>query len=140
MMNDLDKAIAHLTENGCTCVLCLDNHTIDSYLRGVAPLLQLLDSRHDLTGYCAADKVVGKATAMLYRLLGVRAVWGAVMSKSAAQALQAGGVETHWEQLVDHIVNRTGTGPCPMEAATIHIDDPQEALTAIRDTLKKLRS
>lgn len=139
-MNDLKKAKEHLAQQGCTCVLCLGDHIIESHLRGVTPLLRLLDSGRDLTGYCAADKVVGKATAMLYRLLGVRSVWGAVMSKGAIEALQAGGIEAHWEQQVDHIVNRTGTGPCPMEAATAQIDDPSAALTAIRHTLKKLRS
>lgn len=139
-MNDLDRAKDYLIRQGCTCVLCLDDRIIDSHLRGVAPLLALLDSHRDLTGYSAADKVVGKATAMLYRLLGVKAVWGAVMSKGAIQALRSGGIDTHWEQQVDHIVNRAGNGPCPMEAATAQIDDPPEALTAIRETLKKLRS
>lgn len=138
-MTDLQTAIALLQETGCTCVLCLDGQTVTSHRRGVAPLLELLDSGKSYQGYCAADKVVGKATAMLYRLLGVRAVWGAVMSESAVAALHAGGIEAHWERTVPHIINRAGTGPCPMEAATAHTDDPLAAMEAVRATLKKLQ-
>lgn len=139
-MKDLENAQRILTREGCTCVLCLGDRVYTSHLRGVAPLLQLLDSGQDLSGFCAADKVVGKATAMLYRLLGIRAVWGAVMSRSAMQALKDGGIEAHWSQQVDHIINRTGTGPCPMEAATASTDEPDAALAAIRQTLKTLQS
>lgn len=139
-MTDLEKARQILEAGGCTCVLCLDGQTVTSHRRGVAPLLQLLDGGRDLTGFSAADKVVGKATAMLYRLLGVKAVWGGVMSQSAVHALRQGGIEVHWEHLVDHIINRAGDGPCPMEAATARTDDPHRALEAIRNTLKKLQA
>ena len=138
-MTDLENARRLLTEQGCTCVLCLEGRTVTSHRRGVAPLLELLDSGESYIGFSAADKVVGKATAMLYRLLGVKALWAAVISESALETLHAGGIEAHWEQKVPHIVNRTGDGPCPMEAATAHTDEPSAALEAIRATLKKLQ-
>lgn len=139
-MTDLEKARALLAQEGCTCVLCLDGRTVTSHRRGVAPLLALLDSGEDYRGFSAADKVIGKATALLYCLLGVKAVWAAVISESAIRALEAGSIEAHWERSVPHIINRAGTGPCPMEAATAAIDDPQEALAAVRTALKNLQS
>ena len=138
-MNDLQKAQEYLTDQGCTCVLCKGDRLVTSHRRGVAPLLELLESGEDFTGFSAADKVVGKATAMLYRLLGVKALWAAVISESALQALAHSGIEVHWEQKVPHIVNRAGDGPCPMEAATAHTDEPSAALEAIRATLEKLQ-
>lgn len=138
-MNDLQKAQEYLMAQGCTCVLCKGDRLVTSHRRGVAPLLELLESGEDFTGFSAADKVVGKATAMLYRLLGVKAVWARVISESAIAALREGGVEAHWERCVACIINRTGDGPCPMEAATSHLDDPRAALAAIRQTLKKLQ-
>lgn len=138
-MTDLEKARNYLKTEGCTCVLCLGDRVTASHRRGIAPLLALLDSGEDFAGFSAADKVVGKATAMLYRLLGVKAVWAAVISESAITALRVGGMELRYDQRVDHIVNRDGTGSCPMEAATAHTDDPQTALTAIRQTLKALQ-
>lgn len=139
-MTDLEKARLVLEQEGCTCVLCLNGQTATSKRRGVAPLLELLDSGESCIGFSAADKVVGKATAMLYRLLGVKAVWGAVMSESALQVLRDGGIEASFQQQVHHIINRTGDGPCPMEAATRDIDDPHRALEAIRAKLKSLQS
>ena len=138
-MSDLTTARDLLLAEGCTCVLCLKGRTVTSHRRGVAPLLELLDSGESYIGFSAADKVVGKATAMLYRLLGVKALWAAVISESALQALAHSGIEVHWEQKVPHIVNRAGDGPCPMEAATAHTDEPSAALEAIRATLKKLQ-
>ena len=139
-MTDLQAARQLLHSGGFTCVLCLGNRISTSNRRGVAPLLELLDSGEDYKGFCAADKVVGKATAMLYRLLGVKAVWGAVMSESAVATLKEAGIEAHWERIVPYIINRAGAGSCPMEAATADIDDPAAALEAIRNTLKKLQA
>ena len=139
-MNDLEKAKQVLIDQNCTCVLCLGDQIYQSQLRGVQPLLQLLDSDKNFSGFSAADKVVGKATAMLYRLLGVRAVWGGIMSSGAIQVLEDAHIQISWDQQVDYVINRAGTGPCPMEAATAQITDPQAALSAIRLTLQTLRS
>ena len=88
--------------------------------------------------FCAADKVVGKATAFLYCLLQVKAVYTPVISRSAARVLREHGIELVAGIEVDFIWNRRRTGPCPMETAVKDIEDPTEALTAIRETLKTL--
>ena len=136
---DLKKACEILHSEGCTCVLCREEKVHKSYHRGVKPLLDILDSGMDVTGFCAADKVVGKATAFLYCLLGVKKVHGVIMSGAALQVLENAGVEASWDTLVEGIRNRNNDGPCPMEAATVNIADPVEALAAIRSTLEKLR-
>ena len=138
-MTDLENARRVLEAEGCTCVLCREGQTLTSHRRGVAPLLELLESGQRFADWSAADKVVGKATAMLYRLLGVKTLWAKVISESALTALQQGGIEAQWEQCVPHIINRQGDGPCPMEAATAGIDDPHRALAAIQTALQKLQ-
>lgn len=119
----LEKAHRILLEEGCTCVLCAGDAVYKSKHRGVKPLLDLLDAGADVRGSSAADKVVGKATAFLYCLLGVKQVHGCVMSVSAARVLQDHGVNATWDTLVEGIRNRAGDGPCPMEAATREIGD-----------------
>ena len=128
-MSDLERAKTILQSGAYTCVLCRDDQVHTSTRRGVAPLLALLDT--DVSGFCAADKVVGKATALLYCLLKVRAVHALVISQAALQVLENSGIAVSWDSRVDHIKNRTGDGRCPMEQATEGIDDPQEALVAI---------
>ena len=139
MPEDLNTAKALLTDLGCTCVLVRGEEVRTSFHRGVRPLLDFLDSGEDLSGFCAADKVVGRATAFLYCLLGIRAVHAQVLSLPARQVLEDGGIPCTWDLLVEGIRNRTDTGPCPMEQATRDCTTPEEALRAIRATLRRLQ-
>ena len=135
---DLQIAKEHLQKGGYTCVLCLDGQIATSTYRGVKPLLSWLENPALGKGFSAADKVVGKATAYLYILLGAKAVHAGVMSKSALQVLKGGDIAASYDTLVPYIVNRTGDGMCPMEAATLDVATPADALAAVKNTLAKL--
>lgn len=135
-MKDLERAKAILEQEGYTCVLCKGERIHSSNLRGVRPLLDLLET--NVSGFCAADKVVGKATALLYCLLNVKAVHAQVISQAALQVLQSKGIAVTWDAQVEYIRNRAGNGRCPMEQATENIDDPQSALVAIQKKMKEL--
>lgn len=139
MTTELNQARELLAAGGYTCVLRKEGRTYTSTHRGVAPLLGWLEDGTDLTGFSAADKVVGRAAALLYRLLRVREVYAAVISRGALEVLEAGGISVCYDTLTDGIINRAGTGPCPMESATKDISDPALAPEAIRRTLEKLR-
>ncbi len=139
MDDTLNAAMQMLIDGNYTCVIMKDQAVHTSTQRGVAPLISHLDQGTRLRGFSAADKVVGKATAFLYCLLGVRAVYAQVMSTNAAQVLAAHGISAFCTRLVTGIRNRTDTGPCPMEAATRDLTDPEEALAAIRRTLHNLQ-
>ena len=135
---DLNTAKAMLDSGGYTCVLCMDNTLYTATERGVKPLVRWLTEGLDATGFSAADRVVGRATAYLYQLLGVKEVYAHVMSRSAAEVLDKGGIRHSCGTLAEHIINRQGTGICPFEEAVLHIDDPQIALTAIREKMSKM--
>ena len=137
---DKDMALARniLEAEGCTCVLCKDSIVYKSDRRGVAPLMGWLESGTDLNGFSAADKVVGKATAFLYCLLQVKAVYAQVMSNAAVAVLTQHGIPHSYDRQVPAIQNRRGDGLCPMELATRGVDDPAEAPAAIRQALANL--
>ena len=139
MRQDQEQAIALLNQGEYTVVLCKDGQHVESNRRGVSPLLTWLDQEVDLMGYSAADKVVGRGAAFLYRLLGVRAVYGKVMSVAAVKVLRAGGIEVSWGTLTETIMNRQKNGPCPIELATRNIQEPENALFIIRSTLEQLQ-
>ena len=140
MNSDLVKAKKILQDTGATCVLCRGRSRVESDLRGVKPLLELLDLGMDFSGYSAADKVVGKATAFLYCLLGVRAVYTPVISEAGLAVLQEHGIQAEYDLCVPAIFNRRRDGFCPMETATRNITAPEEALSAIVHALEQLRS
>ena len=139
MCPDLIRAKQILQTEGCTCVLCSDNTIYRSSIRGVKPLLELIETDTDTTGFSAADKVVGKAAAMLYCHLRVRQVYAPVMSKEAIKVLTDHGIEVFYDRLTDVIMNRAMRGMCPMELAVQTTDDPNKALSAVRDTLDRLQ-
>ncbi len=138
MKNDLIRATDTLNSGQYTCVLCKDNEIHTSTERGIKPLLAWLDAGTDLKGFSAADKVVGKAAAFLYVLLGVKEVYAPVMSESAIYTLARNGVQPYCDKSVKHIINRAGTGFCPMEEAVGELTDPSGALIVIKARLAKL--
>lgn len=134
----LNKAKMLLSKTGCTCVICGDDVIITDKRRGVRPLLDLLESKTHIAGFSAADKVVGKAAAYLYWLLGVEDLFANIISQPALTVLETAGITVEYTQLVPAIKNRTGDGFCPMERAVWDIDNPHEALEAIIGTLANL--
>ena len=140
-MNDLLKTARQLlSEGGYTCVLYDGTRTLTATQRGVAPLLQWLNTEQGSASYVAADRVVGKAAAYLYVLLGITAVHAGVISRPALAVLERYGIKASYDTVVDAIQNRTKDGFCPMERAVWEIDDPREAHCAIIQTLAALRA
>ena len=133
----IEKAKRLLDEGGYTCVLCGAGGTLTARERGVKPLADWLQNGVLLHGFCAADKVVGKATAFLYCMLEVRSVYGRVMSAPALQVLQSHGITAQYDTLVEHIVNRAGDGICPFEQAVWDVTEPEEAWQKIRQKLDR---
>ncbi len=137
MNNDIQRAKSFLNE-GATCAIVKDVEIFTTDRRGIAPLLELAEQGKDLSGYSAADKIVGKAAALLYVLTGVEEVYSEVMSRPAAEVLKLNGVKYSCDKLVDYIVNRKGDGMCPMERTVENISDPATAARALRQTLNNL--
>lgn len=138
-MTELNRAKKLLASGGYTCVLVRGEEVITCTSRGVAPLVDLIADGKDLTGFTAADKVVGKAVAMLAVYAGIRAVYADNMGKSAVETLTAHGVEFSYGTLADRIINRDGTDICPMEKTVERISSPQTAYEAVRAKLYQLR-
>ena len=139
MTSDLKRAVSLLESGGYTCVLCSEDKLFTSYDRGVKPLLEWIDSGTDMKGFSAADKVIGKAAAFLYVILGVKAVYANVMSKPAKSVLIENGISAEYGCLTEAVRNRAGTGYCPMETAVKNISEPKAALAEIRRKLEELK-
>ena len=124
-----------LVSGGYTCVLTDGETFYTSKDRGVKPLVQFIEKKTIPQNLFAADKVVGKATAYLYVILKVQALYAAVISEPAAAVLRAHGIAVSYESLVPNIINRRGDGICPFEEAVMDVHDADSAYTAI---LKKM--
>ena len=137
-MRGLKKAKECLLSGEYTCVLYKEDALITSTRRGVSPLVKWLEAGDDFNGYYAADKVVGKATAFLYVLLGVTAVYARVISEPALEVLKTYEIEVVYDTVVEHIINRQGDGICPFEAAILTVDTAETAYKMILDKMKEM--
>ena len=137
-MTDLDRAKSTLRAGAYTCVLCRGEVSHSSSLRGVKPLVLWRERGTELSDFSAADKVVGKATAFLYVLHRVRAVYAAVISRGALAVLRENGITVEYGELVEHIINRAGDGTCPFEAAVAGAVDAGDAYSIILSKMAEL--
>lgn len=130
-----------LENHSLTCVVQKGETLLRSEARGIAPLLGWLEADHDaLRGAVIADKVIGKAAAMLMVYGGAAQVYASVISEPAAACFTENGIVYFCDQTVDYIVNRSGDGMCPMEQCCLTIDSPAEAYTALKQKLAQLKS
>ena len=83
-----------------------------SRLQGIQPLLDALD-HNVLPGSALADKVVGRAAAMIAVLGEVNAVHSPLMSQEAVDVLSEAGILHCADKVVEQILNQGGTGPVP---------------------------
>ncbi len=140
MTDNLIKAKTRLEENDCTFVLYKPDKFIVSSEHGIKPLLNLLDSDEDVRDAYAADKIVGKAAAFLHILLQTKEIYAEVMSKTALEIFSSANIPAYYGKLTDYVVNRTGTGKCPMELAVENCSDPQSAYIALKEKVRELSS
>lgn len=136
MLDELNYAKKMLSAGNYTLFICSEEKVYFSDEKGIKPLLSLLSD--DWSGAVAADRIVGKAAAMLYANLKVKAVYAGVMSESARAVFEKHGIKYEYTTLTENIINRDGTDLCPMELAVKDIDDPADAAEAISNKLAEL--
>lgn len=138
---DLDLARALLIANkDATLVAVRGDEIITCTEHGIKPLLAWVREGRDLTGFSVADKVVGKAPALLYAVLGPDAVFSPVMSWTARAVLLASSIATSYDTLVPHIQNHDKSGQCPMDASVEDVFDPYEAVCVLAERARTLFS
>lgn len=127
-MDLLERAKQLLNDSGASFVAVKAGEEHISNDKGIAPILKILDETPDfLKGAFVADKVIGKAAALLLRYAGVERLFARTLSELAVQVLDDSFMTYEYEQLVPNIINRTGDAMCPMEQKVLEISDPAEA-------------
>ena len=129
--------LAELLKDDVTLVLKRNGEIYTSAYSGIRPVLQFL-SEGLLEDAEVADKVVGKASAMLMVKGKVSAVYAALISEAGMEILEHYGIPYRYGKKVPYIVNRDGTDMCPMEKTVKDIEDLEEAETALRKKVAEL--
>lgn len=129
-----------LARGSYSCVIADRDRVMTSRTRGIAPLLERAERSERLEGAFVADRIIGKAAAMLLVVMRVASVYGQIMSREAEALLSANGIEVEYGALTDHIINRSGDGLCPMEQAVRDLTDCAAAPAVLRRRIEELRA
>ena len=140
MDNSLEAAKKALAEGGYTCVVASGGSVIfTSTDRGVKPLVEYYhrfagERRQDAA---LADKVIGRAAALLAILAGIPELYTGV-SIAALEELEKAGIPAGYETKAEAIRNRAGTGLCPMEQLSQGVTTPEEMLARVEQFLEEM--
>jgi ATP-dependent helicase YprA (DUF1998 family) len=108
--------------------------------RGISALLTAVEEER-AAGHGSldwGDKLVGRASALLFTLVHARSVFALRMSTGAQDVLRAAGIPFVCDAVILDVLNRAGTGPCPMEEAVSGITEPLAAVEVLKQTSQAL--
>lgn len=136
-MNDINNAKYILEDRNASVVFCRGEQMIILDGKGIKPLLELMKKQIALSEYSVADKIVGKAAALLFIKMKVSSVYGSVMSEKARDIFLHYNIPFFYKTLTKEIINRRGDDICPMEKAVENVNDPEKAYAILTDTVYK---
>ena len=140
IMHDLEKVKKRLQSSKYTFVLLQNGEVIKvSDKKGILPFLEMIRDHSDLMeGAALADRVIGKAAALLAAGYKVKAIYSDVMSQQAREVLEQYSIFYQFDRCVDYIKNRHKSSQCPMEKLTEKINDPKIAYHRILQYYKEV--
>jgi len=133
-MDDLELAENELKSRNVNLVIVKDGGVLyQSTASGMKGLLEAIAKYDgDLARSAVADKIIGRAAAMLCIYSKVTSVFAMTMTEGALMLLKKNRVTHKFETLVHRLANSQGRGICPFERAIRDIDDPEEAFKALK--------
>ena len=110
-----------------------DELIFQSQNRGIVPLIEAIDTLgRENSMVVTADRVVGKAAALLNLYMGVAEVHAGVISSGAKKLLSEHGVGFEFLEDTDVVKAKDGVVFCPFEKLVWDVADPEEAYTLMR--------
>jgi hypothetical protein len=141
---DLRVAKKSLERKGLTlCIVKGEQILFETKSHGMGGFLRAIEELGEgLDGASAADKIVGKAVALLSLYSGIGAIYASVMSKKAKELFEENGIQAEWDELVENILSECRPAACPFESLVAETCDPVEAykkLKALHESLTQRR-
>lgn len=137
-MTDLELAKQKLHNDSLTFVIVKEGAILRTGTRhGIGELIETVAALGEQArGATLADKIVGKAVAMVARYAQIRAIYSPLISQAACDTLARAQIAFEYDCLVPLILNKRNDGPCPMERLMLPIDDPRAAVSALCDFVR----
>ncbi len=140
-MNDLDIAKTELFEETLTLAIVKNSEVLfETKSHRISGFLDAVEKLGDkLEGASLADRVAGKAVALLCVYAGIKEVYAAVLSRKAHAVFKKHNIVVQWRELVENVLDAEKNGVCPFERAAATMSDPEQAFRALRALREKLK-
>jgi hypothetical protein len=138
-MENLQKARELLEQENHTFVMVKGNTVHTSQLNGIKPMYDAVTKfSQQAKGSSVADKVIGKAAALLAVYGGVKSIYAELTTPGAISVCKKYNIPISFKQQVEAIQNREKTGLCPMEQLARQTDIPEELLQKVAHFLTQM--
>ena len=141
MMLDLEIAKKHIDDMNNAIVIVKNGMIIyESKQKGIKPLFDACKILgEDLKGATVADRVTGRAAAILSAGYGIKELHTKLLSERAVSVLEEANVIYSFDKIVPFIKNRTQTDTCPVEKISADITDVDELMAKIKSFLDNIQ-
>jgi len=132
--DDLNVAKQRLKQKNLALVIAREGKVVfETSSRGIGGLLKAIEeSDNEMKGSSVADRIVGKAAALLCVFAGVVAVFAVTASEEGIRALRDNNVLCRFENKVPFILNYKRNDTCPFEKLVIKISNSKEAYEKLK--------
>jgi len=137
-MTDLDIAKEKLVSDDLAICIVKNGETIyTSQEKGIYPIYNAYIRLKDaLAGASIADRVIGKAAAMLSKSANIDNLYSVIITGDAVSILE--GVNVEYSEIVPYIKNRDKTDLCPIEKMSRTTNDTDVLIKKIEEFLKRI--
>ena len=140
-MKDIDKAVELLEKEKLALAIVKDGKTIfTSSGKGIKPLYTALqEHKNKLEGSSIADRVTGRAAAMICAYAGIKQLKTKLISDNAINILKETNIIYEYNERALFIENRDRTGMCPVETLSLKTENIEELLKGITNFLESIK-
>lgn len=131
-MDDLQKVKQVFNERELSLVAVNADLVWSTSGRGIKPLFDFITQHPQMAQHASvADKVIGKAAALLAVYGGINAIFAELSTYQAQKICQENQIFFEAKQLVEAIENRDKTDLCPMEKLSEGVTVPKEMVEKV---------
>lgn len=138
-MNNIDLAKMTLLENNHSIVVVKEDKVVyKSDKNGLLPIIDIYDSdKSILNGAAVADKVIGRAAALILIKANISELYTELISENAISILDDTNIKYQYNKKVKEIRNRNNTDMCPMEKLSLNTENADQLIAKVKEKINK---
>jgi len=134
MQTDLNLAKQRLSQKNLSLVVTKRGRVLfETEAHGISGLLDAIKKLgNDMKDSSVADRIVGRAAALLFAYSGVVAVFAVTASEGGIEVLKTSNIFYEFENQVSRILDSKKMDICPFEKLVTGLSDPKKAYRELK--------